>query len=121
MADTLKDRLNAANPSEFPARMQEAKIGDILDGLRARLVARTGLTSSTTQVHNAPGAIISVDDGSAAPLAIIGSGAPGAGEVRVTYDADGLATLEFTGAVTAYDVTCQVLPTTHGTDLAAEV
>jgi hypothetical protein len=128
MADTLKDRLNAANPSEFPARMQQVKIGDILAGLVPREIVRTGLTSQATHIEPEPGVILALSDGTDEYLvAPETAGTPAAkaslacGVATVAYDVDGVATIVFEAAKTAYTVVKMVLPATHGTDLATEV
>lgn len=118
---TIQTRLNLANPNDLPDRLRQVLIGDVLDGLRSRVVARAGLTNQATHVHSTPGAIEHVmDSAGTTPLAVV-SGAPGAGEVQVAYDANGLATLTFAAAVTGYQVFQQVLPDSHGDTLAETV
>lgn len=122
MAVTILNALDNAGPNDLADRFRQVQIGSILDGLRPRLTARTGLTSSATQVHNLPGAILAVTDTAGTTAITMVTGTPGAGEVQVTYDADGLATLVFgSGAVTAYNVLQQVLPAAHGATLAASI
>lgn len=69
-------------------------------------VTRSGLTSSATHVEERPGMILAVlDAAGAAERSIIHVGVPGAGQVRVTYDAAGVPTLLFgDGANTGYQV-----------------
>lgn len=128
MADTLKDRLNAANPSEFPARMQQVNIGDILAGLVPREIIRTGLSSLTTHVEPEPGVILALSDATdvytvtpSDGTVATAKGALATGVAKVTYDSDGVASIEFEGNKTAYTVVKMVLPSTLGTDLAVEV
>lgn len=121
MALTVKDQLNKANPNDLPDRLRQISFGDLLDGLRSRVVARSGLSSGTTFEHSQPGSIEHVtDEAGTTPLAIV-TGSPGAGEVQVAYDSDGLATLTFSGSVTGYQVVQQVVPDDLGTNLAEEV
>lgn len=69
-------------------------------------VVRSGLTSSATHIEERPGLIHAVlDAAGAAERSIIHVGAPGAGQVLVTYDAAGVPTLLFgDGANTGYRV-----------------
>ena len=72
-------------------------------------------------VTELPGLIASVNTSAPANLVIIHSGAVGAGEVLVEYDAEGLATLTFEAAVTAFSVTMITIPADHATTLAGEL
>jgi len=82
------------------------------------LVTRSGLASLATHVEDKPGMILGVlDAAGAAQRAIILVGAPGAGQVLVTYAA-GVPTLLFgDGANTGY----QVLKLEGSTDMAAKL
>lgn len=120
MAVSNQDALNLARPQILPDLWRQIGLGDLLAGMLPRTVARTGLTSSATQTELTAGAILSVDDGSAGPLAIVTSGSPGAGEVKVEYSSAGIATLTFSGAVTAYSVTKTVIPSAMLAFLAAD-
>lgn len=112
MADTVKDALNRANPNDLAANLRRlwsdtnsTGFGDLLDGFRPRLVARTGLTSAAAHVHNSAALIASVNSTAGTPLAIVHGDPPDAGEVRIEYDATtGVPTLTFAAAVTAYTV-----------------
>lgn len=117
---TRTQSLNKANPNEIADLFRLISIGDIMAGLIPRHRSRTGLASSATQVHDVPGAILQVIDAAGTTALAIVSGTAGAGEVQVTYDANGLATLVFgDGANTAYRVNQQVLPSGLGAILAA--
>lgn len=118
---TIQTRLNLANPNDLPDRLRQVLIGDILDGLRSRVVARAGLTNQATHVHSLPGSIEHVTDTAGTTALDVVVGAPGAGEVQIAYDANGLATLTFSAAVTGYQVVQQVLPASHGDTLAETV
>ena len=114
---TAADLLEFSNPATLADALRTVKIGEIVAGLIPRTVTLTGLTSAAAQVmvdtdgNNLPGLIASVNTSAPANLLIIHSGAVGAGEVLIEYDADGLATLTFEGAVTAFSVTMIVIPT----------
>ena len=105
MADlTVKDGLNSANPNNIADLLRDVSIGDVLAGLVApQERARTGLSSSTTQVHDIAAVISAVSVANSA-IVIVSSGVTaGVGEVAITYAA-GIATLEFQAAVTQYEV-----------------
>lgn len=123
---TVQEMLDSASPSDLPEALGAANIGEIIAGLIPRWVSKTGLTSSASQIHMdssspakyQPFVVHAVTDGSDAPLAIIGSGSVGAGEVKVEYSTDGVPTLTFNAAVTAYKVLGQPLPKVLGQILA---
>lgn len=114
MAITVKDKLNQSNPNDVPAwqrklfdTTESLGYGDMLAALRIRPArARTGLTSSATQVHDvAPCGLYAVYITAGTPLAMIAGAAPGAGEVRVEFDATtGVPTFTFAGATDTYTV-----------------
>jgi hypothetical protein len=79
-------------------------LGGLLEGLRARKAAFTGLASSDTQVHPYAATILSVENVEGTPLAMVTGGSADASEVSVEYDADGVPTFVFAAAVTAYTV-----------------
>ena len=125
---TVAERLVLSNPVDTFDCLRKVKISEILAGLRPRLVTLTGLTSAAAQVMvdtdgvtELPGLIASVNTSAPANLVIIHSGAVGAGEVLVEYDAEGLATLTFEAAVTAFSVTMITIPADHATTLAGEL
>jgi hypothetical protein len=116
---TVAQALDRANPVEIADLIRTIGLGSILSALLPRVVARTGLASSATQVHSIPGHISAVADSAGTTNLLIVTGAPGAGEVQVTYDADGLATLVFAAAVTGYQVTQNAVTTSMFDTLAA--
>jgi hypothetical protein len=118
---TVAEHLAFSNPATLADALRIAKIGDIIAGLIPRTVTLTGLTSAAAQTMTVPGLIASVNDATFTPLSIIHSGAVGAGEVKIEYDADGLATLTFNAAVTAFNVTMIALPTVLSSKLATEL
>lgn len=122
MAVSNQDALNLANPNSLADLLRLVLVGDLLAGMVPREIVRTGLTSSATHVEPEAGKIDMVLNASNATLALVGaSDTAGAGEVQVTYDSEGVATLVFgDGANTAYTVTKTVLPAGLGTTLAAE-
>jgi hypothetical protein len=101
---TVAQSLDKANPNELADLLRTVKLGTALANLRPRETARTGLASSATQVHPYPAAILAVNSTDGTPLAFSINAAPDSGEVRVNYDADGIPTLVFNAAVTAYRV-----------------
>lgn len=126
MSLTIQQMLDQSNDSTLPNSLAQLRdssgngLGAILAGLVPRLIARTGLTSSATQVEPEAGAILVVTDTAGTTAITMVSGSPGAGEVQVTYDGNGVATLVFgSGAVTAYNVIKQVLPAGLADSLAA--
>jgi hypothetical protein len=125
---TVAERLALTLPTDLADCLRKVKIADIIAGLRPRTVTLTGLTSAAAQVMvdedgetELPGLIASVNTSAPANLVIIHSGAVGAGEVKVEYDAEGLATLTFEAAVTAFSVTMITIPAAHATTLAGEL
>lgn len=124
---TVAERLALTNPVDTFDCLRKVKIADVLAGLRPRTVTLTGLTSAAAQVMvdedgvELPGLIASVNTSAPANLVIIHSGAVGAGEVLIEYDAEGLATLTFEAAVTAFSVTMITIPADHATTLAGEL
>lgn len=118
MAQTIKDALDIANVSDLPTRMQQVKIGTLIQGMIPTLNARTGLTSGAAQVHNRAARIMAVSTGGAVRTMVPAGDTPGATTVAVSYDAAGVPTLTFNAAVTAYTVQECVLPTALGTTLA---
>lgn len=118
---TVQEVLNSANPNVICEGLRAISFGSIIAGLVPRLVQRTGLASSATQVHNAPGIILQVQDAAGTTALSIVNSTAGAGEVQVTYDSNGIATLVFgDGANTGYDCICTVLPAGLATALAAD-
>lgn len=124
---TVAEKLALTLPTDLADCLRKVLIGEILAGIIPRTVFLTGLTSSAAQVMvdedgvECPGLIASVTDGSDAPLSIIHDGAVGAGEVLIEYDSNGLATLTFNAAVTAFSVTMMRIPADHGDTLAGEL
>ena len=118
---TVQEQLNLGSPTTLPDMMRKVRIGDVLAGLVPTAQQRTGLTSNATQVEPEAGAISAVESPTGTALTIVGPGVtPGAGKVAIAYDADGVATLTFAAAVTAYDVVKQTLPADLGAILAEE-
>lgn len=118
---TVQAKLNAANPNDVPAELQRITFGDLVAGMIPRRIARSGLASSATHVEPEPGLVTVVAIADDAALTIIEAGTAGAGEVLVTYDANGVATLVFgDGVNTAYRVVKTVLPAGLATTLATE-
>ena len=119
MALTIQDAFNNSNPVNLADLFRAVPLGDLLAGMIPSTIARTGLVASATHVEPEPGAISLVSIAPGAVLAILLDGVPGAGEVLVTYDADGVATLLFgDGAQTAYKVTKSKVPPGLGALLA---
>lgn len=118
---TVQERLNTASPNDVADRLRQVNIGDIVQGLIPKLNSRTSLASSATQVHDKAAVILQVSTGAGAERVIINPDVTvGALTVVVTYDTEGVATLVFNSAVTAYDVTELALSAGLGTALAAE-
>jgi hypothetical protein len=127
MSLTVQDQIDLANDSTLGNMLAQLRdpdgdgFGKILAGLIPRLIARSGLTSSATQIEPEAGAILIVTDTAGTTALTQVTGTAGAGEVQVTYDSNGVATLVFgSGAVTAYNVVKQVLPAGLGASLAAD-
>lgn len=116
---TRQEALDRRQPTHLADLVGDMNTGSVFAGLVPRPVVRTGLTSGATHVHSVPGAILAVTSSADAPQAMIAEGAPAANQVRVEYDANGLATLTFNGAVTGYKVLQMALPAGHGDRLAA--
>ncbi len=117
---TVQKRMNIASPSDLADRNRQVQMGDVVAGSIPVLVDRTGLASSATQVHSAAGQIVTVSNGGGTALGIVNPDVTvGATTVVVAYDADGLATLTFNAAVTAYSATYMPAPAGLGATLAA--
>lgn len=126
---TVQHHLNTANPANLPAYLRkiaeasrnssvenptsdydstgpkvERGFGDILASLIPRSRTRATLTSQAAHVHDVASTIHSVESPAGTPLAIV-SAAPDAGEVQISYDENGRATLTFNAAVTTYTTT----------------
>ncbi len=101
---TVQASIDKANPNELADLLRTVKLGTFLANMRPRETSRTGLTSAATQVHPYPSAILAVNATDGTPLAFSINAAPDSGEVRVNYDSDGIPTLVFNAAVTAYRV-----------------
>lgn len=118
---TLQERLNIASPSDFADRNRQVSMGDVLAGLVPVERTLSGLASSATHVHDVAGTILAVSLAAAQKVIVTSLDTPGAGEVGVTYDANGVATLLFgDGANTGYTVIAMSLPAGLGAALAAE-
>lgn len=118
MVDTTKEGLDRSNPNYLPSLMQEIKAGTLLAGLIPVVTLRPTIASAAVHVHTVPGTILTVSTGATAVLIVDGLSTPGAGEVAITYDSEGIATLTFQAANTTYDVTQHVLPALLGTAFA---
>lgn len=110
MAHTKKDALNDANVTTLPTLFRESAIGSIIAGLIPSEITRTGLTSGTTHVHNSRGLIVSVASGTTAQTIVTSNVTLASNQVKITYDANGLPTLVFNAATTAYTVVELALP-----------
>lgn len=118
---TTKEALNLANPTSVPDMLRKVSAGDILAGMVPTANARTGLASNTVQENDIAGAILAVESPAGTNLAIVGPGAtPAVGEVAVAYDSNGLATLTFQAAVTAYTALQMTLPAGLGAAMASD-
>lgn len=120
---TVQEVLDLANPNSLADMLRKLQTGQLVSGLIPRRIERSGLASSATHVEPEAGLISMVEVGTATLVMVGADSTAGAGEVNVTYDAEGVATLVFgDGANTAYDVTKMVLPTgTAGSGLGAEL
>ena len=118
---TVQDRLDTASPNDLPDRFRQVSMGVLIAGLIPAERTLTSLASSATHVHDVPGVIHQVALGAAQKVIVTSADTAGAGEVKVTYDTNGLATLVFgDGANTAYTVVAQSLPTGLGATLALD-
>lgn len=125
---TVQQQLNLASPTTLPDMLRKLPIGDIVASMIPQALSRTAFTSSATQIDRTTdagageaGVILAVESPAGTALSIVGPGvAPGATEVAIAYSSEGVPTLTFNAAVTAYDVVKQVLPSGLGTTLAAD-
>lgn len=123
---TIQERLALTLPTDLADCLHKVLIAEIVAGLVPRTVTLSGLTPAAAQVMvdedgvECPGLIASVNTSAPAGLTIIHSGAVGAGEVKIEYDANGLATLTFEAAVTAFSVTMMRIPAALADNLAGE-
>lgn len=107
---TVSELLSLHNPATVADVLRAIKFDQIITGLVPQTVVLTGLTSAAshtmqdTDGNDLPGGILAVTDSSDTALTIILAGAVGAGECKVEYDSDGLATLTFNAAVTGFKV-----------------
>ncbi len=131
---TLQDNLDRANPNNLPADLQRLRdannngFGAILAGLVIPTeFIRTALTSLSTHVEPEAGVIVALTDGTDTYTIAPSDGTPTAkaalatGIATVVYDANGVASITFEAAKTAYTVTKLVMPAGIGTALAANV
>ncbi len=126
---TVSEVLEHSNITDLAHALKKLKIHTWIAGQIPRVVTRTGLANAAAQIlyteNGQPAspvgqpfqvhAVTLTDD---TPLAIILNGAVGAGEVLVAYDADGVPTLTFNAAVTAFKVAGCPIPTGWSTILA---
>jgi|JI10StandDraft_1071094.scaffolds.fasta_scaffold37141_2 hypothetical protein len=108
---TAEDHIRKSNIHSLANGLDAIDFVSIVKGLVPRTIVTTGLTSLAAQplvdddgVTPVYGAVGAVTDSSDTGLTKILAGAVGAGEVLVTYDADGRPTLTFNAAVTGYKV-----------------
>ena len=117
----VQEALDLANPTDLPDQLRKVSPGALVAGMIPRLIDRTGLTSGATHVEPEPGAVLAVDLAGTTLAIVSPNDTAGAGEVEITYDSDGVATLVFgDGAQTAYSVVKTVLPAGLSTVLAAD-
>lgn len=127
-AITVRELLDQANIHYLANALKAVKIGEFFAGQIPRWVVRTGLANSATQilytVNGQPATpvkqafqVMAVTDGSDTPLEIVAGGV-GAGEVSVTYDADGVPTFVFNAALDAFKVKGCPIPGNLSTILA---
>lgn len=114
---TVQELLNRANITDFAAYAKLISLGDIIAGLIPAARTRT-VTSGATQIHDVAASLTNVESPVGTNLSMITAGSPGAGEVSVDYDTEGIPTLIFAAAVTTYTVTEQTLPAGLATALA---
>lgn len=121
---TVQEHLDRCNINNLADVLKKLKLGELIPGLIPRWISKTGLANSATQIHYAadgvtpqPFLVMAVNDGSNTPLAMVAGGV-GAGEVGVASDADGVPTLTFASALTAYKVYGVSLPANWSTILA---
>lgn len=126
---TVQDHLDTSHITYLPSALSKIGLGELIAGLIPRWISYTGLTSSATQVLNSEtdgsgddqaAIILAVNDGSNTPLAVVNGGV-GAGEVGVAYSSEGVPTLTFSGAVTAFKVLCCPLPADLATNLSVRM
>ncbi len=118
---TIQDGLNDSNLTTIAQHLNLVKFGDLLAtmGSVPTLNTRTALASNAVQVHDTPGTILAVSSGGLG-LTIVPDGiAPAAGQVAVAYDANGLGTLTFNAAVTAYKTQERAISTASADAMAA--
>ena len=108
---TAEDHIRKSNIHSLANGLDAISFVEIIKGPVPRTIVTTGLTSLAAQplvdddgVTPVYGAVGAITDSSDTGLTKILAGAVGAGEVLVTYDADGRPTLTFNAAVTGYKV-----------------
>ena len=103
---TRLDVLNQCNLETLIHNLKEIGFGNINAAVSAPPVlnARSALASDTTQEHDTTSTILAVSTGGTGLNMVPAGVAPAATEVAVSYDAAGVATLEFNSAVTEYSV-----------------
>ena len=125
---TAEDHIRKSNIHTLANGLDAISFVDIIKGLIPRTIVTTGLESLAAQPlvdsdGETPvyGAVGTVTDSSDTGLTKILAGAVGAGEVLVTYDADGRPALTFNAAVTGYKVEMHhTLPATLSSVLLAK-
>lgn len=116
---TVQQALDTANPNDIAVRLRQVTTGALIAGMIPSERTLSGLASSATHVHDIPGVIHQVALAAAQKNIVTSADTPGVGEVGVTYDTNGVATLLFgDGANTAYTVIATQLPVGLGATLA---
>lgn len=104
----VKQALDTPLTGRTDTALEAVSFGTVLEEITLPKKHAITLTSSATYTlkdskGNAQSArILEVLDASDAPLTKIYTGAPGAGEVKIVYDADYVPTFTFNAAVTAF-------------------
>lgn len=133
-SDTLQWRLTQAEPVDFNSllvRLRDSSnrgFGDIIGAQYRRNIEidNSAAAATDTHVHPYPAVIDHVQEDGGGPLGVLcdTGDTPGAGEVLITYDSDGVPTLVFgDGNLTNYHVieSATPLPTGVLTKLATNM
>jgi hypothetical protein len=101
---TVQERLNTGSPSDIADALRFISFGDLLAGLTPVEATET-VASGTVHVIPTSGQVQTMSTAGTALVIVDSTVTPGAGEVSIAYDANGVPTATFQAAVTTYTYT----------------
>ncbi|HMV66372.1 MAG TPA: hypothetical protein PKA64_05945 [Myxococcota bacterium] len=123
----VKQALNTPLTGRTDAALEAITFGELIEEIALPKKHAITLASSATYTlkdangRNQPARVLEVLNASNVPLTKIYTGAPGAGEVKIVYDANYVPTFTFNAAVTAFSFYGPRLPYNIVAGLAKEL